>query len=92
MAVLLRTAAEARTGRSAAGLRNLQEGSRLGQLPVHRMEHLCSENRLDIVVVALMVGGHLLLRTAGGELASTAELEAQRSAGTPTLPEFYAAT
>ena len=50
------------------------------------------ENWLVIVVITLMVGGYLFLRTPGDELASTADFDAQVSSGTPTLIEFYSNT
>ena len=45
-----------------------------------------------ILVIAVMVGGYLFLRTPGDELASTAEFDAQVTDGTPTLVEFYSNT
>lgn len=50
------------------------------------------ENWLVIMVITLMVGGYLFLRTPGDELASTADFDAQVSSGTPTLIEFYSNT
>lgn len=57
-----------------------------------RMRNFLRENWLVILVIAVMVGGYIFLRTPGDELASTAEFEAQVSGGTPTLVEFYSNT
>lgn len=56
------------------------------------MERFWRENWSVILVVAVMVGGYLFLRTPGDELASTAEFDAQVTGGTPTLVEFYSNT
>jgi UPF0716 family protein affecting phage T7 exclusion len=56
------------------------------------MQRFWGENWLVILVIAAMVGGYLFLRTPGDELASTAEFEAQVTAGTPTVVEFYSNT
>jgi hypothetical protein len=50
------------------------------------------ENWLVIVVITLMVGGYLFLRTPGDELASTAAFDTQVTSGTPTVVEFYSNT
>jgi hypothetical protein len=50
------------------------------------------ENRLVILVIAVMMIGYLFLRTPGDQLASTTEFDAQVSSGTPTLIEFYSNT
>jgi hypothetical protein len=50
------------------------------------------ENWLVILVIGVMVGGYLFLRTPGDELASTAAFDAQVTGGTPTLVEFYSNT
>jgi hypothetical protein len=56
------------------------------------MQRFWRENGLVILVIAVMIGGYLFLRTPGDELASTAEFEAQVTAGTPTVVEFYSNT
>jgi hypothetical protein len=56
------------------------------------MRRFLRENWLVILVIAVMVGGYLLLRTPGDKLASTAEFDAQVAGGTPTLVEFYSNT
>ena len=50
------------------------------------------ENWLVIVVITLMVGGYLFLRTSGDEMASTAAFDAQVTGGAPTVVEFYSNT
>jgi hypothetical protein len=56
------------------------------------MKRFWSENWLVILVIALMVGGYLYLRTPGDRLASTAEFDVLVTSGTPTLVEFYSNT
>jgi hypothetical protein len=56
------------------------------------MQRFWRENGLVILVIAAMIGGYLFLRTPGEKLASTAEFEAQVTAGTPTVVEFYSNT
>lgn len=56
------------------------------------MERLLRENWLVILVVALMVGGYVFLRTPGDDFASTAEFDASVTDGTPTLINFYSNT
>lgn len=56
------------------------------------MERLLRENWLVILVVALMVGAYVFLRTPGDDLASTAEFDALVTDGTPTLINFYSNT
>ena len=56
------------------------------------MKRFWRENWSVIVVIAVMVGGYLLLRTPGDELVSTAEFDVQVTGGTPTLIEFYSNT
>ena len=56
------------------------------------MKHFLRENWSVILLIAVMVGGYLFLRTPGDELASTAEFDAQVTGGTPTLVEFYSNT
>jgi hypothetical protein len=56
------------------------------------MQRFWRENGLVILVITVMIGGYLFLRTPGDELASTAEFEAQVTAGTPTVVEFYSNT
>ena len=45
-----------------------------------------------IGMIAVMIMGYIFLRTPGDDLASTAEFDAQVSAGTLTLVEFYSNT
>jgi hypothetical protein len=56
------------------------------------MQRFWRENGLVILMIAVMIGGYLFLRTPGDELASTVEFEAQVTAGTPTVVEFYSNT
>jgi hypothetical protein len=56
------------------------------------MQRFWRENGLVILVIAVMIGGYLFLRTPGDEMASTAEFEAQVTDGTPTVVEFYSNT
>lgn len=56
------------------------------------MKNFLRENGLFLLVIALMVGGYLFLRTPGDDLASVEAFEAQVSGGTPTLVEFYSNT
>jgi len=56
------------------------------------MKRFWHENWLLIIVIAVMVGGYLFLRTPGDDLASTAEFDAQVTSGSPTLVEFYSNT
>jgi len=56
------------------------------------MKRFWRENWSVILIIAVMVGGYLFLRTPGDDLASTAEFDAHVSNGTPTLVEFYSNT
>ena len=56
------------------------------------MKRFWRENWSVILLIAVMVGGYLFLRTPGDELASTAEFDAQVAGGTPMLVEFYSNT
>jgi hypothetical protein len=56
------------------------------------MKRFWRENWSVILVIGVMVGGYLLLRTPGDELASTATFDALVASGTPTLVEFYSNT
>ncbi len=56
------------------------------------MKRFLRENGLVIVVIAVMVGGYLFLRTPGDKMASMAEFDALVTSGTPTLIEFYSNT
>jgi hypothetical protein len=75
-----------------AGAYGEQIGSGLSGLGEDTVRHFLRENALVIIVIAVMVGGYLFLRTPGDELASTAEFEAQVTGGMPTLVEFYSNT
>ena len=56
------------------------------------MKRFWRENWSVILLIAVMVGGYLFLRTPGDELASTAGFDARVTGGTPTLVEFYSNT
>jgi hypothetical protein len=56
------------------------------------MRRFLRENWLVILVIAVVVGGYLLLRKPGDKLPSTAEFDALVAGGTPTLIEFYSNT
>ena len=56
------------------------------------MSRLLRENWMTLLVIALIIVGYVFLRTPGDELASTAEFDAQISAGTPTLVAFHSNT
>ncbi|HEY72264.1 MAG TPA: hypothetical protein G4N99_03250 [Thermoflexia bacterium] len=56
------------------------------------MKRFWQENWSVILIIAVMVGGYLFLRTPGDDLASTADFDAQVSGGAPTLVEFYSNT
>ena len=56
------------------------------------MKGFWRENWFVVLVIAVMVGGYLLLHTPGDKLASTAEFDALITGGTPTLVEFYSNT
>jgi hypothetical protein len=56
------------------------------------MKRFWKENWLVILVIAVMLGGFLILRTPGAKLASTAEFDAQVTNGVPTVIEFYSNT
>jgi hypothetical protein len=58
----------------------------------HLMKRFWRENWSVTLLIAVMVGGYLFLRTPGDELASTAEFDAWVTGGTPTLVEFYSNT
>jgi hypothetical protein len=58
----------------------------------HLMKRFWRENWSVALLIAVMVGGYLFLRTPGDELASTADFDAQVTGGTPTLVEFYSNT
>jgi hypothetical protein len=58
----------------------------------HFMKRFWRENWSVVLLIAVMAGGYLFLRTPGDELASTAEFDAQVTGSTPTLVEFYSNT
>ena len=58
----------------------------------NRLKRSLRENGLVILVITIMVGGYLFLRTPGDKMASMAEFDAQVTSGTPTLVEFYSNT
>jgi len=56
------------------------------------MKRFLKENWLVILVIAVMVGGYLYLRTPGDTMASTAEFDARVTGGSPTVLEFFSNT
>jgi hypothetical protein len=56
------------------------------------MKRLLRENWLTILVLTVMVGGYVFLRTPGDDLVSTAAFDERVRSGTPTLVEFYSNT
>ncbi len=50
------------------------------------------DNGLVVIIILVMVGGFMILRTRGDKLASTAAFDAQVRAGQPTIVEFYSNT
>lgn len=56
------------------------------------MQRLLRENWLTILVLAVVIGGYVFLRTPGDDLASTEAFDEGVSSGRPTLVEFYANT
>ena len=56
------------------------------------MNNFWQDNWLTILVITVMVGGYLLLRTQGDDLASTTVFDTQVTGGDPTLVEFYSNT
>jgi len=56
------------------------------------MKRFLRENWLLILVIGVLVGGYLFLRTPGDALTSTDEFDALVTKGTPTLVEFYSNT
>ena len=56
------------------------------------MKRFGRENWYVVLVIVVMVGGYLFLRTPGDKLPSTAEFDALVAGGTPTLVEFYSNT
>ena len=56
---------------------------------MNRLLHLLRENLLPILIIALLGGAYLFLRTSGSDVASLAALDEQLAAGRPTLLEFY---
>jgi hypothetical protein len=56
------------------------------------MKRFLRENWMIILVLVLILGGYVFLRTPGDDLASTAAFEAISTDGTPLLVEFYSNT
>jgi hypothetical protein len=56
------------------------------------MKRFWRENWSVILLIGVMVGGYVLLRTPGDELVSTAEFDTLVTSGAPTLVEFYSNT
>jgi hypothetical protein len=57
-----------------------------------RLGRILRENWLFLLVVSLVVGVFLVLRTPSSDIASSAELEGVLADGQPTLVEFYSNT
>jgi hypothetical protein len=53
---------------------------------------LLRQNALVLIVLLVLVGAFLLLRTSGSQLASVGEFDALLAAGQPVVVEFYANT
>ena len=56
------------------------------------MKRFLQENWFVMVVILVMVGGYLLLRTPGDRVTSTEAFDAQVTGDTPTVIEFYSNT
>lgn len=56
------------------------------------MSHLLRENWLTILVLAVVIGGYVFLRTSADDVASTVAFDERVSSGRPTLVEFYSNT
>ncbi len=56
------------------------------------MKRFWREDWSVFLMIGVMVGGYLLLRTPGDELASTTTFDTLVANGTPTLVEFYSNT
>ena len=57
-----------------------------------RLSRILRENWLFLLVVSLVVGVFLVLRTPASDIASSAELAGVLADGQPTLVEFYSNT
>ena len=57
-----------------------------------RLSRILRENWLFLLVVSLVVGVFLVLRTPASDFASSAELAGVLTDGQPTLVEFYSNT
>ena len=57
-----------------------------------RVLGLLRENALFLAVLAVLVGGFLLLRTRGSKLGSVDEFDALIAGGQPVVVEFYSNT
>lgn len=55
-----------------------------------RLQHFIKEDGLTVLIVLTIVVVYAYLRTPGDTFASMSELEAQLTAGQPTIIEFYA--
>jgi hypothetical protein len=56
------------------------------------MKRLLRENWMTILVLVVVVGGYVFLRTPGDDLASTETFDAQATNGEPLVVEFYSNT
>ena len=56
------------------------------------MKRLLRENWMILLVAGLVVSGYVFLRTPGDDFVSTVEFDAQITAGSVTLVEFYSNT
>jgi len=55
-----------------------------------KLARFIKEDGLTVLIVVLIVTVYAYLRTPGDEFASLSELDAQFTAGQPTIVEFYA--
>lgn len=53
------------------------------------MKRILQENWLMILVVAVLIGGYVFLRTPGDGIESTEAFDTMVTDGTPTLVQFY---
>jgi hypothetical protein len=56
------------------------------------MKRLLRENWLMILVLTVMIGGYVFLRTPGDNLASAGAFDERVRSGGPTLVEFFSNT
>lgn len=56
---------------------------------LNRLFHLLRENLVLILIIVLLGGAYLFLRTPGSDVASLAALDERLAVGRPALLEFY---